>query len=628
MSDVGYMKNANKILVLGILMVFVAGTFTSIVQASNEKYESMATTITEYPLQSPNENPYGIVINSNGTIFFTEFNTARIGKMNESGSVVYYNLVGSAEPRNICINDNGTIFFTTKISNKIGKMTESGSFTYYTVPRECSSPEDIFVNSNGTIYFTEESGNQIGKMTEAGSFTEYSIPTPACHPIGICAYEDDGICTIYFCEAFAGHIGKMTESGSFTEYDIPAGAFAAPVDIAVNENGTVFFTENYINNHIGKMTPAGSFTEYDVASNSYCNQITINTDGVIYYTEYDFISDNVYPEKVGRITESGSYTEYTMVHRAFTTSRGITHNANGTIFFCAGTGEGGGYDYIDKLSGDNIEPPVPVEEIDIVIINPAGGEEWEVGSVQDINWTTTGGIGDLLINISYAIEGESPFTNITNDEENDGGYEWTIPNTPSGTVWLLVTAYDEEGNDNASFSFSEMFAIIAVEEPPVTEEGITIQVTHPSTSYIGNAITIHADVSIDSLTDEISSVIIYYRYSGQAYRTVSMELTSGNTDDGTWSGTIPETTELGTLEFYVKATSDEGSKASTTVYDIEITEEIPTTTPLTISIDDLTFALIVFAISIALIWLAWAFKPAILLIIVGAIVIIIYILVM
>ena len=54
------MKNANKILVLGILMVFVAGTFTSIVQASNEKYESMATTITEYPLQSPNENPYGI----------------------------------------------------------------------------------------------------------------------------------------------------------------------------------------------------------------------------------------------------------------------------------------------------------------------------------------------------------------------------------------------------------------------------------------------------------------------------------------------------------------------------------------------------------------------------------------
>jgi len=254
------------------------------------------------------------------------------------------------------------------------------------------------------------------------------------------------------------------------------------------------------------------------------------------------------------------------------------------------------------------------------ITNPAGGEEWEAGSVHDINWTATGGIGTLLINISYNIGMGEPFTSIVGDHANDGGYAWTIPNTPSTDVAINITASDENGVTVTNYS--ELFTIVAVTEPPVTANDITLTVTHPTTSIVGDTITITANVLIDSTTaNTISSVAIYYRYQGTtAYTSVAMSLTSGTHEEGVWTGTIPTTTKAGILEFHVKAISKQTDFADTPVYKITITAQPVTTAPATtIFTNEDAWILGAVVVSLVFIWIMWAVKPLVVLTIIGTV---------
>ena len=150
------------------------------------------------------------------------------------------------------------------------------------------------------------------------TITEYTLPTIDSSPNQI-AINANG--TIFYTDATnGGEIGKMTESGSFTEYLIPT-SNSMPMGIAINSNGTIFFTE-YGTQKIGKMTERGSFTEYAIAGVSP-ERIAINSNGTIFFTDATH-------HKVCKMTESGSFTKYTL---AGSYPQGITINSNGTIFF-------------------------------------------------------------------------------------------------------------------------------------------------------------------------------------------------------------------------------------------------------------------------------------------------------
>jgi len=697
-----------------ILLVFVIGSLMSVVQAMNNQKEQISAEgdITKYDIL---HTTYHICVNANGTVFATAPNN-KIVKMTESGSYTEYNAptsIGGASPSggggyapfDIAVYDNetsgvSTIYYTSNSNANIEKMTETGTVTK--IPAYPSF--GLCINSNGTVFVCHQAEDKIGKITDAGVYSYYSLPSET-HPLDI-AVNSNG--TLYFT-TFDGDVYRLYESGSYSlicEADV-----SGAMDIKINSNNTIYIGSCNDGNVVRIYESGSHFHLF--APNGFNGDMAINEHNRIYYPTYG--------DKIGKITESGSNTYFDMTVGEEGVC--ITINENGTVWIGEVTGT-----YILKMEGEG-EPPAytpptidvtrpaggeiwtvgddelvywnitdgtapysvwanytaddgdswypahavieqgagannfawtipnsPSEEcylnitivdddmgrdndetsyftivypsFDATITNPAGDEEWEVGSVQDINWTATGGIGDLLINLSYAIEIEGSFTNITNEEENDGGYEWTIPNTPSATVWIRINASDENGVEVSNFS--EMFAIVAVEEPPITQNDITIQVTHPTTSYTGDTITIYVDVSIDSSTDEISSVTIYYRYEGKGYQSVAMELTAGTEKDGTWTGTIPRTTTVGTLEFYVKANADNGVTASTTTYEIDKQKhpEASTTPSTTLITSEVVIGTAVVIGAGFLMWLAWTVKPAVVLILVGAVIIIIYVFVM
>ena len=78
----------------------------------------------------------------------------------------------------------------------------------------------------------------------------------------------------------------------------------------------------------------------------------------------------------------------------------------------------------------------------IHLITPNGGEDWAVGSNQNINWTSDGTSG--TVRIEYSTDSGATWNQIVNSTPDTGTYPWNVPNTPSNTC--LVKVSDTDGS--------------------------------------------------------------------------------------------------------------------------------------------------------------------------------------
>ena len=100
----------------------------------------------------------------------------------------------------------------------------------------------------------------------------------------------------------------------------------------------------------------------------------------------------------------------------------------------------------------------------ITVTSPNGGESWGVGSSHNITWTSTGlGAGAASaassdIKIEYSTNGGTSYATIIASTANTGTYAWTVPNTPSTSCLVRVSA--AAGGTAADVS-DALFAIVA-----------------------------------------------------------------------------------------------------------------------------------------------------------------------
>jgi hypothetical protein len=105
----------------------------------------------------------------------------------------------------------------------------------------------------------------------------------------------------------------------------------------------------------------------------------------------------------------------------------------------------------------------------ITITSPRGGESWEVGSNQNITWTSSDQVGD--VKIEYSFDNQATWHTIVSSTPNDNKYTWTIPNTPSDTCVVKVS---EAADGNPSNTSAGTFSII----PPIGEPEISLNRTN------------------------------------------------------------------------------------------------------------------------------------------------------
>lgn len=88
----------------------------------------------------------------------------------------------------------------------------------------------------------------------------------------------------------------------------------------------------------------------------------------------------------------------------------------------------------------------------ITVLTPNGGENWEVGSQNDITWNSENTSG--TVNIEYSTDDGLNWTPISSDEPDDGSYTWTIPNSPSSNCKVRVSDTDNNPSDESDNVFT------------------------------------------------------------------------------------------------------------------------------------------------------------------------------
>ena len=91
-----------------------------------------------------------------------------------------YSLPASySQPKGITAGPDGALWFTEYNTNKIGRISTGGAITEYSVPTVASCPYSITAGPDGALWFTEFHANKIGRITTAGAISEFAVPTPA-----------------------------------------------------------------------------------------------------------------------------------------------------------------------------------------------------------------------------------------------------------------------------------------------------------------------------------------------------------------------------------------------------------------------------------------------------------------
>ncbi|HEY3215594.1 MAG TPA: putative Ig domain-containing protein, partial [Candidatus Eisenbacteria bacterium] len=109
---------------------------------------------------------------------------------------------------------------------------------------------------------------------------------------------------------------------------------------------------------------------------------------------------------------------------------------------------------------DNTPPSVSVTF-------PNGAGYMTIASTAVITWTTTDNAGAGTVDLAYSTDSGASFPNLIASAVPDtGSYPWTVPNTPSTTARVRVTAHDVNGNVASDASDAD-FEIREANVPPV-----------------------------------------------------------------------------------------------------------------------------------------------------------------
>ncbi|GEM_PF-815494 len=98
----------------------------------------------------------------------------------------------------------------------------------------------------------------------------------------------------------------------------------------------------------------------------------------------------------------------------------------------------------------------------IVVTSPNGGEEWPVGSIQEITWLTgSAAVGN--VRLEYSTDNGVNWVEIVSETENDGVFEWEVPDAVSSQCLIRVS---EAADGNPADTSDAAFSIVPSETTP------------------------------------------------------------------------------------------------------------------------------------------------------------------
>lgn len=220
-----------------------------------------ASKIREFKVPTPFSFPYGLIIDGQGRVWFSEQAGNRIGMYDPAKDAIEEFLLPSAKavdekargtksfsvseigsPTAMALAGDGSIWFVQRYGNSLGRLDPSTKeIVEMPVPTPQSAPHGLAVAKDGTVWFTERNANKIGSYNPASKrFKEFTIPGKNRQPAGI-ALDPSG--NVWYAEADGNAIAKLDPATAMIKTYPLMTPFATPSEIAVDAKGNVWFTQ-------------------------------------------------------------------------------------------------------------------------------------------------------------------------------------------------------------------------------------------------------------------------------------------------------------------------------------------------------------------------------------------------
>jgi len=201
-------------------------------------------------------------------------------------------------------------------------------------------------------------------------------------------------------------------------------------------------------------------------------------DGYVYNWFYEGIGITG-ASVTGEAAAAGWTVEYSSTLITFSSNAPLTSGGSVSGFEITGAAGGTGSWLVGRNSGA-VEGPLAPNSIELLA--PNGGERIKGGSVCEIRWNTTGD-GIDHVHLLFSTDGGSSFADIVANTDDDGTYEWAVPEIDSSTVRVKVIADDANNRGLASdksdgdFTIDSTTEIEGVSASPTTPVGIGGEIT-------------------------------------------------------------------------------------------------------------------------------------------------------
>ena len=245
----------------------------------------------------------------------------------------YPTQTANAQPGGIVTGPNSSLWFTETAVNKIGELNTQAVVSEFTVPSANAQPLTIATGPDSALWFTESNLPQVGRITTIGGVvTEYNLGNPLARPWGIISGPDGAL---WVTDPGANGIWRVTTAGVPTFYPL-ATPNAKPTAITAGANGALWFLEASANK-IGTIAPgaaAGSSPiEYSagISPNAGLGVIIQGTDNALWFTEQN-------TGKIGRMTTSGVLTSETAL-TGVVGPFGLTAGLDGNYYIADSNGD-------------------------------------------------------------------------------------------------------------------------------------------------------------------------------------------------------------------------------------------------------------------------------------------------
>ncbi len=238
--------------------------------------------VTVFTLPDQTEIKNLVSIQSN--VWFGEYNSNRIGKINDQGQLYEYTLpTANSQPGWGTSGVASNFWFSEDGANRIAQVSSQGNITEYTIPTANAKPGQMLLWGNA-VWFTETGTHKLGRIDPSNQIVEFSLNGNPDQIATAGSEESNG--QLWFTEPGIHKVGHITFDGQISEFPWPNSIISLG-SVAGDGDGNLWFaTGQSSKDQLGYVTPDGHFTLFSTGRQDTVNQLMQDGDTI------DFIEQN------------------------------------------------------------------------------------------------------------------------------------------------------------------------------------------------------------------------------------------------------------------------------------------------------------------------------------------------